>query len=603
MEHNEDNTNENEVQCTEENNIDNNNNEIIQEEQHYEEENENDNNVEEEDENETFEITNEIDLSIEKIVCFTNELIHATFSDNTAIVVHPTFEYFTYFHSNNTKLEMKSEFAIKQNSIDSKMNLLLSVYNLFSPNISPLTIQYVQENNLNCDKVTVPCQLEYIYWMVEPRYFEKHPIEYYLFNSMDYNTKIFLFKNLRVIKVEYLQPFNLQTNTYIKICKFYTINNIDKYWITPLILLMNYYNLQDITTTNQDLINWDIDKHYIVKNEYRTEMPKHVHVYNNNSDEKHLHLCNINRDVQINPIVFVYHKKLSVNFLYTKNYTYITNWNDNEIDIINNEFPFMNIYTKNKNELLVYWDELDKIDKKKSIHINTYAKVYNDSVNINKTLKQNENTYSDCYAEICNEIINLKEYGNINTKLQLVNRNKQLKLNNQNVTNEIPEFVFHANETHTYKEVKGVGDFIAYKSKSVKAIFKDRTIVRMNNDVYWINVFTKKGENVVIPLSHIRKDNEIYPYVKMTIDFYDSCFDNAMKCNEMRIQEEINYKIQKSIERIEDAEKVIFKKKKMYSDNFIYNKQPTQMDIETLLKRNEESLKEIRALKYNGNYP
>ena len=105
----------------------------------------------EDNDSDNSEIVAEIDLFIIKIVCFGNNLVHATFSDNTSIVVHPSFEYFTYFHSDNTKSDMKSEFLIRQYSIDSKINLLVSVFNLFAGEICPFTAKYVRENGLNCD--------------------------------------------------------------------------------------------------------------------------------------------------------------------------------------------------------------------------------------------------------------------------------------------------------------------------------------------------------------------------------------------------------------------------------------------------------------------
>ena len=93
----------------------------------------------------------EYDLFIKTIICFSNNLLYATFNDNTSIVVHPSFEYFTYFNTDNTKNDMKCQFLIRQNSIDNKMNLIVSVYNLFcTSQICPFTSKYVSEYNLNC---------------------------------------------------------------------------------------------------------------------------------------------------------------------------------------------------------------------------------------------------------------------------------------------------------------------------------------------------------------------------------------------------------------------------------------------------------------------
>ena len=59
----------------------------------------------------------------------------------------------------------------------------------------------------------------------------------------------------------------------------------------------------------------------------------------------------------------------------------------------------------------------------------------------------------------------------------------------------------------------------------------------------------------------------------------------------------MNEYVKHKISQLEDTESVIFKKKKIFSDEYLYNKQPTQKDIEVLLKKNEEMLNEIRKIK------
>ena len=534
------------------------------------------------------EIIAEIDLFIVKIICFENNLVHATFSDNTSIVIHPSFEYITYFHSDNTKNEMKSEFLIRKFSIDSKVNLLVSVFNLFANEICPYTSKYVKEYGLNCDIIKLLSPLCFIYWIDEDKFYTNNENEFYMITSQDSHTKLFLFKNLRVIKVEYLSPYDIITNEFIKICKFYTINNIDSIWITPLFLILNHFKLS-ITTNNSNLLNHNVLNERIVKNEYRTELPKNKHFTQSQN-----HLCNID-NIVINPLAFIYHKTLPVKFIYTRNFTYIVNSIDKEIDVINNEFPVMNIYTKGKCDILVYIDDIMNLSSMKQIHIDIYAKVIS-----NKTNEKIDDAISnDIFAEITNEIVNIKNYGNIfpQSKQIDVSIEQSLRSSDCNEHKGTIDFVFEGDELFLFREVKGVGEFFSFKNESVKANFYDRTVVRMNKDMMYADILNSKGEKILLKTSDITGDNLYYKYVKMVVDFGDVCFNRERYRKEEEQRKLMNEYVKQKISQLEDTESVIFKKKKIFSDEYLYNKQPTQKDIEVLLKKNEEMLNEIRKIK------
>ena len=530
------------------------------------------------------EITDEIDLYIIKIITFETNLINAIYSDNTSIVVHPSFEYFTYFHYDNKKYDMKSEFLIKQFAIDSKMNLLVSVYNLFSDDICPYTEKYVNEYGLNCDVVKIDNKAGYAYWIDDEKFYEETD-EYYLLNSTDSNTKLYLFRNLRVIKVEYLIPNTEGEFQYIKICKFFSINNIKNFWFTPLILLVNHYNLKPITN-NFELLYWDSRKERIVNKEYRTSLP----VHNRNKRPYKCNICNIT----LNPIAFCYDKDLPIKFIYTRNYTYIVDNKCKEIDIVNNEYPSMNIYTKSKCELLIYQSNPEDLSSAKNLHIDTYAKVMNE-IGEYTCLNYSEKEGTDPSNEIANEIINIKRYGNMNYYDQMNSstepsmndfktvstQQSHRSLSNRNSNKTLKrEFVFEGGELELFREIKGVGEFFSYTSKSVKANFEDRTVARMNGDQQLIDILDKRGIKHLLVLSEVRSDNVFFPYIKMLVEFYDTCFnkDNIRKSRENK--RVLDFYMQRALQRIADSEEVVFKKKNI--SYFLYLRQNAEFALRSI---------------------
>ena len=553
------------------------------------------------------------DLFINTITCFSNNLLYATFNDNTSIVIHPSFEYFTYFNNDNTKNDMKCQFLIRQNSIDSKMNLIVSVYNLFcTSQICPFTSKYVSEYNLNCEIINFYNQINFAYWKLEKDFFEEKEKEYYLINSVDGNNKLFLFKNKRIIKVEYLQFYKLNEEqpkySYIKICKFYSVNNLDDCFYIPLLLLLKHFNIQIEANSFFDFKNIEIQillkENNVCANEYKSIVPiieneKLIKVDNNN------HLCNIS-NIILNPIVFNFHKVLPVKFIYTKMYTYLINSNDLEIDIINNEFPYMNIFTKHKCDVLIYQEEPD--DKKcvKNIHIDLFDKIYNNEVNKNEEQEVNVENINSLYAEICREILNIKKYGNLKNYQKILELKKENDLKNSyNINNNFGkeintsnDFIFSGVEIYNYKLIKGLGEFYAYKNKAVKGIYKDRTIIMLNPDLKYVSLTDTFGERKVFPLISVQQNNPYYFYIKTLLDFYDLNFqpENTLK-NEEKNRIENNLVFQR-LNTIDQCNNLLFGKKTYFSNEFNYNQNPTYDDITSLLKRNEDSLKNIYQIKH-----
>ena len=578
-------------------------------------------------ETQIFEEEYEYDLFIKTIICFSNNLLYATFNDNTSIVVHPSFEYFTYFNTDNTKNDMKCQFLIRQNSIDNKMNLIVSVYNLFcTSQICPFTSKYVSEYNLNCEIVNFYNKINFAYWKLEKEFFEEKEKEYYLINSVDGNNKLFLFKNKRIIKVEYLQFYKLNENqpkySYIKICKFYSVNNLDDCFYIPLFLLLKFFNIKIEANSFFDLNNIQnqliLKENNICSNEYKSIIPiiennKLIYIDNNE------HLCNIS-NILLNPIVFNFHKVLPVKFIYTRMFTYLINSNDLEIDIINNEYPYMNIYTKHKLDLLIYQEDPDDKNSIKNIHIELFDKIYNEEINKkdieenNKNISLNNNNLNDeknmninsLCAEICREILQIRKYGNLKNYSKILELKKERNLKesyniNNNFGKEINtsnDFIFSGTEIYFYKLIKDLGEFYSYKNKSVKSIFKDRTIIMLNPDLKFVSLNDTFGNRLVFPLITVTQNNPYYFYIKTTLDFYDMCFnpENLIKTEEKNKNDD--RLVFQRLDTIDYCNNLLFGKKEYFSKQYNYYHNPTQLDIDNLLKRNEESLNNIYQIKH-----
>ena len=84
--------------------------------------------------------------------------------------------------------------------------------------------------------------------------------------------------------------------------------------------------------------------------------------------------------------------------------------------------------------------------------------------------------------------------------------------------------------------------------------------------------------------------------MKLLVDFSDACFGGErLKREEEKTKYLQNY-IKHTLSQIEDTEKIIFKKDKMFSDEYTYYKQPTKNDIDILLQKNEKILNDIKSI-------
>ena len=236
-------------------------------------------------------------------------------------------------------------------------------------------------------------------------------------------------------------------------------------------------------------------------------------------------------------------------------FTYLINSNDLEIDIINNEYPYMNIYTKYKLDLLIYQEDPDNNKSIKNIHIDLFDKIYNEEINKkdiedNKNNLLNNNNLNDennmninsLCAEICREILQIRKYGNLKNYSKILELKKERNLKesyniNNNFGKEINtsnDFIFSGTEIYFYKLIKDLGEFYSYKNKSVKSIFKDRTIIMLNPDLKFVSLNDTFGNRKVFPLITVTQNNPYYFYIKTTLDFYDMCFnpENLIKTEE-----------------------------------------------------------------------
>ena len=528
----------------------------------------------------------ENELFLLKLLSFSNGEIHAIFSDNSSIIIHPSFEYFTYFSLDSPPHDYKSLYLLKKENMDCKINLIVSVYNLFSNEICPFTQEYVKNNNLNLDKINILIKNDFIYWLNEDDNFEELENEYFMIKSVDGNNKLFLFKNLRIIKVEYCEKIidEFEEGNYLKICKFFSINNLLEEFYLPFFLLINHFNIK-FDFINQNFIENILKKYFICNNEYKSLFPS-----NKKTESKIINKI-------INPLAFEYHNYFPINFIYTRNYTYLINYLNKELDIINNEYPSENIYTKNNLDLLIYSNKI--------IHVEIFDKIYNKENKIIKDYEINsteENIKNDelFYAEICNEIINIKKYGNLE-KIILKNiYNPPIKIINEKnipIIKNINDFIFEGRELFKYKQINNLGEFYSYKNKACKAKFYDNTIVMFNNDLYYVCVFDKHGEKLLLNIDNISMNNENYIYIKHLMDFYDFCFNKEKTREEEHYRTSLQQFINNRLENIDMFNKLFYGKENNFSKEYQYNQQPTFNDIKILMERNEKMLKEMKQLK------
>ena len=76
-------------------------------------------------------------------------------------------------------------------------------------------------------------------------------------------------------------------------------------------------------------------------------------------------------------------------------------------------------------------------------------------------------------------------------------------------------------EEYKRMRLEDLGEFIAYKNKTAKCTFDDRTIIRIKLGADTAVVLTRQGERLVIPVHNAREHEK---YVKVCLEFMDYVF-------------------------------------------------------------------------------
>ena len=72
-----------------------------------------------------------------------------------------------------------------------------------------------------------------------------------------------------------------------------------------------------------------------------------------------------------------------------------------------------------------------------------------------------------------------------------------------------------------HQSKNGYGFFEAFKNRSIKVVFMDRTVLRINFGQEVANILTKSGDRVSVRLD---KPNDFEYYVKIAMEYYENVF-------------------------------------------------------------------------------
>ena len=74
-------------------------------------------------------------------------------------------------------------------------------------------------------------------------------------------------------------------------------------------------------------------------------------------------------------------------------------------------------------------------------------------------------------------------------------------------------------------EVKDLGHFTAYNNQAIKAVFQDRTIVRIMKDCRIIRILNHRGDELLFNLDHPHQGMTAYnDYIKVSQEFFEHSF-------------------------------------------------------------------------------
>ena len=214
-------------------------------------------------------------------------------------------------------------------------------------------------------------RIEKAYWIYEDYFFENdnNNKEYYSIRSVDENIKFNLCKNLRTVKIEYPCIINESHGnfSYVKTVKFFPLKSLPLNWRVPLQLLIKYFKLnlgrnniernfnnevEDITTISPE---FTIKKSIEFFN-FLTLNPLAMKYNLKNYSKEKSSLIKLTYD-EVNPIAFIFNSESQLEFLYTRNFTYLITQDSNqhyECEILNNEHPQLINYSSNSISILYY---------------------------------------------------------------------------------------------------------------------------------------------------------------------------------------------------------------------------------------------------------
>ena len=219
----------------------------------------------------------------------------------------------------------------------------------------------------------------------------------------------------------------------------------------------------------------------------------------------------------------------------------------------------------------------------------------------NSPLKPSKSNISNSFKisnQECSYNNNFTNYNNSN-----INNDKFVFYANKKIPLKIPnDFIFLGDELHLYREIPHLGNFYSYKNKSVKGIFIDKTICMMNSDQLYAKIIKKYGEKELLYIPELPATNPYYIYIKHLFDFYDACFNPQVLQDNAKKRMELEKKVEERINKIDLFNNLIFNKGKEenYSKQYYMDNNPTFLDIQNLLKRNQKALDNIEKMKYQN---
>ena len=210
--------------------------------------------------------------------------------------------------------------------------------------------------------------------------------------------------------------------------------------------------------------------------------------------------------------------------------------------------------------------------------------------NSNNIITDKQNSPNKMSSNSHNYMNNLPSSNN-NNYVYYASKKTQLRTPN--------DFIFLGDHLYIYREIPNIGNFYSYQNKSVKAIFKDKTICMMNQDQYFAKIINKYGEKELLFIPDLPANNPYYIYVKHLFDFYDACFNPEMLKVKEKKKIELEKKIDERINKIDLFNNLLYNKNKEdnYSKQYYVENIPTVMDVQNLLKRNQKALDNIEQIK------